>query len=162
MEKKIIISKKKLGKKKNKQPWNNKEYLFDDKNHITIINQIFLDQQFEGNKCVKRELNKKIASYKQQDLKKKKYHSNDFIKINELIEKLVVSKLKCFYCRQKVLLLYDLIRDGTQWTLDRIDNNKQHTYENCVICCLKCNLQRRCLDDKKFLFTKQMRLIKKN
>ena len=52
MEKKIIISKKKLVKKKDKQPWNNKEYLFDDTNHITIINQIFLDQQFEGNKCV--------------------------------------------------------------------------------------------------------------
>ena len=49
-----------------------------------------------------------------------------------------------------------------QWTLDRLDNRYQHSDKNCVISCLQCNLQRRCLDDKKFLFTKQMNLIKKN
>ena len=32
--------------------------------------------------------------------------------------------------------------------------------ENVVICCLNCNLKRRTLNDEKFKFTKQMRIIK--
>ena len=47
-----------------------------------------------------------------------------------------------------------------QWTLDRLDNNKGHCFENVVICCLKCNLKRRTTDDEKFKFTKQMRIVK--
>ena len=39
-------------------------------------------------------------------------------------------------------------------------NRKEHTKENTVISCLKCNLQKRRRDDKKFRFTKQMNLIK--
>ena len=38
-------------------------------------------------------------------------------------------------------------------SLDRIDNNLCHSNENTVIACLKCNLQRRCQDAKKFTFT---------
>jgi hypothetical protein len=61
-----------------------------------------------------------------------------------------------------VLLLYENNREEKQWTLDRLDNAIGHTKDNVVISCLKCNLERRCLNDEKFLFTKQMRLIKKN
>jgi len=161
MDKKIIISNKEKKSKKVNQKFENKDFLFNMNNHILIINKLFLDESFKGDKFVERELKKKISSYKQQDIRKKKYSSSTFINKNELIEKLVISKLKCYYCRQRVLLLYDLTRDDTQWTLDRIDNNVQHSNENCVISCLKCNLQRRCLDDKKFLFTKQMKIIKK-
>ena len=84
------------------------------------------------------------------------------ISYEELLEKLVISKLRCYYCRKDVLLLYENNREQKQWTLDRLDNSLGHTKDNVVVCCLKCNLERRCLNDEKFLFTKQMRIIKKN
>ena len=77
------------------------------------------------------------------------------------MEKLVLSKLRCTYCRDNVLFIYKQIREEKQWTLDRINNSIGHSNKNTVIACLKCNLERRNINDKKFLFTKQMRLIKK-
>lgn len=161
MNKKIIIPVKEKKVKKNNKNIENKEFLFNSTNHILMINKLYLNETFIGDYHVKKELKKKISSYKQQDLKKKKYNVDNFINEGELIEKLVISKLKCYYCKQPVLLIYEFLREKSQWTLDRIDNSKQHSDCNCVVACLKCNLERRCLDDKKFLFTKQMRLIKK-
>ena len=77
------------------------------------------------------------------------------------MEKLVVSKLKCYYCRDNCLLMYNNIREKKQWTLDRLDNSDGHTSENTVICCLDCNLKRGTLNDEKFKFTKQLNIIKK-
>ena len=57
-------------------------------------------------------------------------------------------------------ILFSMARDETQWSLDRIDNDKCHSNENTVISCLKCNLQRRCQDMKKFTFTKQLKINK--
>jgi len=162
MNKKIIIQEKEKIKKTSTKNWNNKDFLINAKNHIFIINKLYLQEIFEGNNIVQRELKKKISSYKQQDIKKKKFIADSFINNEELIEKLVISKLKCYYCKQRVLLVYEFLREMEQWTLDRLDNRRQHSSNNCVISCLKCNLQRRCLDDKKFRFTKQMNLIKKN
>jgi hypothetical protein len=161
MNKKIIM--KLIKVKENREivkKWINKEYLLDTRNHIQIINQLFLGQPFKGDTCARREIHKKLNSYKQQDLKKNK-HSDLFITEGDLIEKLVVSKLKCYYCKKSVLILYEKKRENMQWTLDRLDNSLGHTNDNVVICCLKCNLERRCINDDKFLFTKQMRLIKK-
>ena len=60
-----------------------------------------------------------------------------------------------------MLIFYNKVRDMEQWTLDRIDNDLNHSCENVVICCLRCNLQRRCQNKDKFLFTKQLRIVKK-
>lgn len=57
--------------------------------------------------------------------------------------------------------MYENKREMQQWTLDRLDNSIGHEKNNVVICCLKCNLERRCINDDKFLFTKQFKLIKK-
>ena len=97
-----------------------------------------------------------------QDIKKNKFNEEKLIKIDECIDKLVLSKMKCYYCNQDLLLIYEKVREPTQWTLDRLDNNIGHITENVVICCLKCNLKRRTTDDKKFKFSKQMKIIKKN
>jgi len=136
--------------------------LFDVKKQISYINQLYLNQKFTGDDVIARELKKKINSYKGQDQKKNKFNDDCFIKLDDLLEKLVVSKLKCTYCKQSVCIMYKNKREPSQWTLDRVDNNNGHTNKNTVISCLKCNLERRCINDKKFKFTKQMRLIKKN
>ena len=160
MYKKINIGQKEKKERKIIQKWKYKDFLLESKNHISIINQLFLEQSFNGDNTTKKELHKKINSYKQQDIKKDK-NLDGLISYEELLEKLVLSKLKCYYCRKDVLLLYENNREQKQWTLDRLDNSLGHTKDNVVVCCLKCNLERRCLNDEKFLFTKQMRLIKK-
>ena len=161
MHKKITIKGKEKTERKIIHKWEHKEFLLDVKNHISIINQLFLNQSFEGDGTTKKELQKKLNSYKQQDIKKNK-NGDGLISYEELLEKLVISKLRCYYCKKEALLLYENSREQKQWTLDRLDNAIGHTKDNVVISCLKCNLERRCLNDEKFLFTKQMRLIKKN
>jgi hypothetical protein len=59
-------------------------------------------------------------------------------------------------------VLYDISRENKQWSVDRIDNNKGHIFDNFHLACLECNLKRRCKTDDKFLFTKQLNIIKKN
>ena len=161
MHKKINFGQKEKKERKIIQKWKYKDFLLESKNHISIVNQLFLEQSFNGDNTTKNELHKKINSYKQQDIKKDK-NLDGLISYEELLEKLVISKLKCYYCRKDVLLLYENNREQKQWTLDRLDNSLGHTKDNVVVCCLKCNLERRCLNDEKFLFTKQMRIIKKN
>ena len=77
------------------------------------------------------------------------------------MEKLVVSKLKCYYCRNNCLIYYRNKLEDKQWTLDRINNDIGHENNNVVICCYKCNVKRGRLNDESFKFTKQMKIIKK-
>ena len=77
-----------------------------------------------------------------------------------MIEKIVKSKLQCYYCKCHMFLLYEIIRELKQWTLDRIDNNIGHNEENVVVCCLECNLKRRKMSQEKFIFQKNLTIIK--
>lgn len=72
------------------------------------------------------------------------------------------SNLKCFYCQQNVYIEYTHTNRMYQWTLDRIDNSKNHDVKNCVIACLSCNLKRRNINATKYKITKQMKLEKEN
>ena len=133
------------------------------KKEINLINNMYLDisNDFHNeNLFIIKELEKKINSYKSQDKKKSIYDENKLITFNELIEKLVISKLKCKYCMNIVKLFYKYTRDMSQWTLDRIDNNLCHSNENTIICCLDCNLKRRNINSDKFNFTKKLKLNK--
>jgi hypothetical protein len=167
MEKKIIIKGKRTFDKINgvksirnaSKKWKNKKLLTKEE-QINILNKLLLEIKYDDDKYVKKELERKLNSYKNQDIKKDKYTS-EFITYQELIEKLVISKLKCYYCWCNCLLMYENNREKKQWTLDRLDNDMGHTSENTVICCLECNLKRGTLDDKKFKFTKQLKIIKK-
>ena len=127
-----------------------------------VLNKLYLNMKFEGSSQAKKTIQKKINSYQAQDKKKKKFHPESFITFSQLVEKMVASKMHCYYCRYKVKLFYDYVREPLQWTLDRLDNSKGHGDRNTVIACLKCNLERRTRNDKKFLFSKQMKIIKKN
>ena len=126
-------------------------------NQVNYINNIFLGTDFPEKSLILKELKSKLSSYKQQD-KKKDYDENlcTLITLDNIIEKLVSSKLKCYYCNKNMLIFFEKVRDEDQWTLDRINNYDDHSNENTIICCLKCNLQRRRKNSDKFLFTKQL------
>jgi hypothetical protein len=141
--------------------WSSIDILNNKKKQVEILNLLYLDHEYEGKKYVDKEINRKLNGYKNQDKKKEVYDDYYFIKKEELIEKLVVSKLKCYYCKKNCKLMYKNVREKAQWTLDRIDNDQGHNKDNVVICCLDCNLKKRTMNDEKFKFTKQMRIVKK-
>jgi hypothetical protein len=106
------------------------------------------------------QLEVKLNSYKHQDIIKKRYDEAAFIKTKEVINKLQECSLKCHYCNEKTYILYDLVRETKQWTLDRINNNVGHNTDNVLISCLDCNLKRRRTSKDAFLFTKQLNIVK--
>ena len=169
MEKKILITGKrnidsfsnKEKKRLESEKWKNKELLLDNKKQINILNKLYLKEEYEGIKTVKKSIEKKIKGYENQDIKKDKLNKNKLIKYEDLLEILVISKLKCYYCKCDCLLMYDNVREKKQWTLDRLNNDEGHNRDNVVVSCLECNLKKGTIDDKKFKFAKQMRIIKK-
>ena len=131
----------------------------DNVSQLKYVNMLFCNETFLNDKKIKSQINQKINSYKNQDIKKNRLHG--LINYDELIEKLVISKLKCYYCKSNVAIIYDDVRQSNQWTLERIDNAISHTNDNCVICCLECNLKRRCIDSNRFKYFKEFANIKK-
>jgi hypothetical protein len=123
-----------------------------------IINNIY--EKSNDYKDVLNQIEKKLQSYKQQDLLKKRYDEENFINIKETINKLYESKLLCHYCNDKMFILYDIVREMKQWTLDRTNNDVGHNSDNVVISCLDCNLKRRRTNKDAFLFTKQLNIVK--
>ena len=114
----------------------------------------------ETQQITKREILKKINSYKQQDINKKRYIETEFITYQETLEKLISSDLRCYYCQQPMQILYENVREKCQWTLDRIDNDICHSKNNLVVSCLGCNLQKRRRESEAFRFMKQMKIEK--
>ena len=129
---------------------------------IEVINEYnILQKSLQSSVNKKRkELERKINGYKAQDIKKDIYDQNLLITLGVVIEKLISIKLRCFYCKLPILVLYKNVREPTQWTLDRIDNDKCHSKDNTIVSCLKCNLQRRVTHIDKFTFTKHLKLKK--
>ena len=130
------------------------------KEQIASINRYYMNVDDNYSKPIKSEISRKINGYKNQDVKKEIYNEALLINADNIIEKLVSCKLKCYYCCKNVKILYKTVRDEQQWTLDRIDNDDCHSENNTVISCLKCNLQRRVKNSKDFVFTKQLKISK--
>ena len=128
---------------------------------IGIINTYYSGGEVENQKILVQELEKKRCGYHQQDIKKERISKKEtIITLDEIVEKLVASKLKCYYCKSIVKIFYQEVRDPEQWTLDRVDNDLPHSSDNTIVCCLKCNLERRRIDSKKFDFTKNLTINK--
>jgi hypothetical protein len=123
---------------------------------LLCLHKLLNGEVFDEKKYFIQALKNKLDSYKQQD-KKKTYDAYDnFITLENIIEKLVACNMKCYYCNSKTLVLFKNLRDNYQWTLDRLNNYDEHSNSNTIICCLKCNLQRRRKNSEKFKFTKQL------
>ena len=137
---------------------NLKEEKILHKQEVNNINCLYLNNTSNDN--ITKNIKHKINSYRQQDIKKERYDIKNLITFTYVVEKLVESKLQCYYCKCNVFINYTENRQNNQWTLDRINNNFGHNIDNVVISCLNCNLKRRKINKDKFLFTKQL-VIKK-
>ena len=138
-----------------KSNYHEKDVTYEEQ--VKVINMMFVGDKSTLENDFWREIKTKITSYKNQDIKKKKYDENLFIKKEEVLEKLVSSKLKCYYCSKPVYIIYKYVRQDDQWTLERLNNTKGHHNDNVVISCLKCNLKRRTSNHEYFKFTKQLK-----
>ena len=107
-------------------------------------------------------IRQKISSYRSQDTLKERYSKEDFITKEGIVKLLRESNNICYYCQEPVKLLYEYVRDPKQWTLERINNSKGHNADNLTIACLGCNLGRRTMHQERYVFTKQLNIVKTN
>jgi len=156
---------KEIKKRVTTEKWSfNKEH-YEHMNQLKIISDIsnnncnYID---EVSKIAIQEINKKIYGYKQQDKLKKILDESKFLKFESVISKMIMCELKCRYCKSEMNVLYDITREMKQWSVDRIDNDQGHNIDNFHLACLECNLKRRRRTDEKFLFTKQLNIVKFN
>ena len=141
--------------------WNLDDSYFTYNKQVQIINSLYLNQEPEQNILAKREISKKINGYKSQDIQKELLDLNRLISLDQTIEKLMVSKLKCFYCKENCELLYKNTLAKKQWTLDRVNNEYGHNHDNVVICCLECNIKKGEMDSDRFKKGKDIKIIRK-
>lgn len=155
-----------IKKRKASDKWCLTDEYFTDEKQVSLIKELFNWFKNENADCsdaisvIKNELNKKISSYKQQDIIRKLLDTEKFVDLDTVITMLYECNLECYYCKEKMVILYELVREMKQWSIDRINNDIGHNKDNIVIACLDCNLKRRRKGTDAFLFTKQLNIIK--
>ena len=145
--------------------WSFSKDYYDHENQVKIIIDIS-NNSFthidDITKIALQQINKKIYSYKQQDIIKKHFNEEKFLTLEHVIKQLNDCELKCKYCNKEMYILYDVVREMSQWSIDRINNDMGHNNDNFHLSCLECNLKRRRINDEKFLFTKKLTIIKQD
>ena len=99
---------------------------------------------------MEQQIRAKLRAYKYQDEKKGVYDASAAATLGDVVALLRECRLLCYYCRLHVSVLYDVVRDRCQWTLDRLNNNFGHNRDNVVVACLECNLHRRTKFHRRF------------
>tara|TARA_B100000424_G_C22852652_1_gene454599 strand:- start:102 stop:572 length:471 start_codon:yes stop_codon:yes gene_type:complete len=138
------------------------DYIYDKNNQILFLNNIIDNIDFSYNDFIIKDIKKKFSSYKSQDKQKKRYDDEQHITYEELLIKLKNSELKCFYCKNDVVLIYKNKKEKNQWSLERFNNLLGHYNSNTCISCLECNLKRRNENYEHFKWSKQLNILKKN
>lgn len=181
-EKKIIITELTNGSKQIKKKEKEKKMRVETKTWGLSNDDLSFETQLHllkmiFNKEINKEINKekiidkhigmivshiksKISSYKQQDILKNKLNVNEFVSFNDVIDLLYSSQMKCHYCSCETYLLYEVVRENKQWSLDRINNEIGHNRNNLLIACLECNLKRRRTNKDAFFFTKNLQIVR--
>jgi hypothetical protein len=135
----------------------------DPENHIQYIHQIINKSIIDEKECnlILQQLGQKIGGYKGQDIHKNLYSEAEFVDIEWTLNLMKKCENRCFYCKKTVQVLYENVREPLQWTLERIDNDFGHNKGNVEIACLNCNLRRRTMYHERYLFTKELSIVKK-
>ena len=109
-----------------------------------------------------QQITQKIGGYKSQDIEKELFLENEFVDLQYVLHLMVESRNLCYYCKKRTHIIYEYSREPNQWTLERIDNKFGHNKNNVVIACLNCNLHRRTMYHERYVFTKQLNIIKRD
>ena len=143
--------------------WTIDDAFFAHDKQLEVLRRLITDDTtLDERKFFIKEINNKLNGYARQD-KENGIHAHDLnaiISLNATFELLLVSKMRCTYCRECCELIYKDVMAPRQWTLDRVDNDRGHTGDNVTLACLACNLQRRTMDADRFKFGKQLRVVK--
>jgi len=110
---------------------------------------------------IKQQIMSKIAGYSSQDKEKGWLDRDRFVQYPNVLDLFQKSSMKCYYCDEYTLILYENVREPRQWTLERLDNSQGHNVDNVVLACLHCNLRRRCMNPERYRQTQEMRVIVK-
>jgi len=146
-----------------------KETDFYKENQLQLLSSIERSSDKDKSLCsleekkihfLREQIRQKIYNYHAQDMKKELYNVENFITLEYILQKLKDCNLDCYYCREPVYIWYEIAREPKQWTVERIDNTIGHDIGNIEIACLSCNLKRRCMYHERYVFTKQMRIVK--
>lgn len=131
---------------------------------VSIINEIFLGN---GTTMLSNQhlnytalISSKLSNYKRQDVASNIFDPTWFITSEEVLELLVASRLRCYYCRANCAVQYTEPRFNGQWTLDRLSNDQGHNRQNVVVSCLKCNLHRGVKNSSRYKLGKQLKFTK--
>lgn len=160
-----VKEKEKNKKRVEAEKWSFDVECYDHEKQLTMIKEIVANNHNcvdDVSKIAVQQINRKMYGYKQQDLIKKLFNEKEFITFDSIVHKMIECQLKCYYCATEMSVLYDISREMKQWTVDRIDNDLGHNITNYYLACLECNLKRRRRSDEKFLFTKQLKIIKRD
>lgn len=68
--------------------------------------------------------------------------TDDYIDLEWVKKELESCRYCCHYCQQKLKTTGYEPYDDQQFSIDRIENSWGHVKDNCIISCLKCNLDR--------------------
>ena len=136
------------------------EELYDINNHLLYIDKIYNNVEFIHRNYIENEIKKKYSSYIQQDKRKRKYNNEMHITYDELIYKLYLSNLSCYYCKCIMYLVYNNKNNRSQWSLERLNNDIGHYTNNTCISCLDCNLKRRTSNHEYYKKYKTIRIKK--
>ena len=123
---------------------------------VTYIDAIVL-------KTIRQQILRKLQGYKYQDTVKHRLVSCDDdedISLQGVLKEMLDSRLICRYCSKQMFVLYDIAREMSQWTIDRVDNSVGHVEGNYHLACLGCNLKRRRRSDRDFYVTKRAVIIR--
>lgn len=113
-------------------------------------------------KLIQQHIQQKINGYRAQDIQKSLYNEVDFVDISYVLQLMIESDNFCYYCKKPVYVLYEIVREPKQWTLERLNNKIGHNRGNVAIACLDCNLRRKTMYHERFAFTKQLNVVKKH
>ena len=163
---KKLTQEKKIDKKRVEiEKFNLSVEYFTYNKQLQLINNLNNNLNNQDNNTLKiliKQIEKKIYGYKQQDIDKKVLNNEKIINLKCIIDKLIETEIKCYYCKCEMYILYENVRELKQWSVDRINNEIGHNNDNFVLACLDCNLKRRCKSADKFLFTKQLNIIRQD
>ena len=161
----MVYEEKETKKRIECEKWHiSEDCLLCDKQIELIKEVVANDYKFTNieNKLIIQQIERKISGYKQQDVFKKFLNTEKLVTLPHIINSLLDCNMKCYYCSGDMFVLYETVREFKQWTVDRINNDLGHNYDNYVLACLECNLKRRRRTKDAYFFTKNLNIVKQD